>query len=162
MAAAPLEVTTKGISEFRKELKALGKEWPRQVGMVNRVVAKKASEKARYRAASGRPIQRRAAGAIKGTGTVAGAAVAVKPGAATAMANVAFWGVKRRVGWYAQDRYAGSSPQRHPAWIGSSWQVGVAGQGPYAINDAIAEYGDELLADWRDGMTELTARAFPD
>lgn len=153
--------TSAELRQFAKDLKAIGPEWPRMLSKVHRTIAKKATEKASARASSMGGIQAKASGALKGSGTQQAATIKVDANGSTRFANVAFWGAKKRTGWYAHINSPNGRPQ-HPKWVGSSWEPGVAGQGPYAINDAIAEYGEELLDDWRKGLTELTAKAFPD
>lgn len=153
--------TAKELRQFAKDLKAIGPEWPRMLSKVHRTIAKKATEKAVGQARGMGGIQARAAGALKGSGTQQAATIKVDAKGSTRFANVAFWGAKRRTGWYAGIN-SPNGRRQHPTWVGASWEPGVAGQGPYAINDAIAAYGDELLQDWRDGLDELTKKAFPD
>lgn len=163
MAASPAAIQVQGLSEFRKELKALGKEWPKQLTKVHKEVAKLATDAARSAAAGGTRQQRAAATGLRARATVAGATVGVNAGARTPFANVAFWGMKGRSGWYANEAHKGTpgKPQG-PPWIGNTWQVGVAGQGPYAINAAIAKVAPQLLEELGKGVDELTRRAFPD
>lgn len=110
----------------------------------------------------------------------------------TPTANAAFWGAKpgKRSGWnrvsylrrkakthvatrtnapgrrgaYAvrTRRHLGGKPQFH-AWVGNSWRAGTHGEGPVAINEAIADmkphiiewYGDAVKAAVGDGVFEI-------
>lgn len=158
MAASSITVT--GLKEFRAALKAIGPEWPKQLTKANKTIANEVAAMARGAASGGAPIQARAAGAIKGRGTQTSASVAVSGGKGLPMANVAFWGVKRRLGWFARQRYAGQS-QHMPKWVGNSWEVGGPG-GPYAINPTIAANLPHILDTYQDALMELAARAFTD
>lgn len=144
---------------FRADLKALGPEWPKMLVKVNKSVAEIAATAARTKAAAGTPMQRRSARAIQARGTRTLASVSIKTARAP-MANVAFWGEKRRTGWYAHLNSPDGRPQG-PAWVGSSWAAGVAGEGPYAINDAVAEVVPRVVEEWGKGIDELARRAFP-
>ena len=46
-------------------------------------------------------------------------------------------------------------------WVGSSWAVGKRGEGPYAINEAVADKEDEIVEAIADGMDRLARRAYP-
>lgn len=159
-AAPQLGADAPELKAWRAELKALDAAWPKELAKANRQVAQKGAQMARNRAAAMGGVQTKAAGAIKGLGTQVNARIAVNPSQAP-MANVAFWGAKRHTGWYAAARYDESRAQ-HPQWIGTSWDVAVDGEGPYAINAALAEGQEELAGFYGDAMDELTARAFPD
>ena len=62
-----------------------------------------------------------------------------------ARANPAFWGRNSQGNW-----------------IGTSWDVGVSGEGPYAINETIARRYVEIEARMRRLIDDLAGRAFPD
>ena len=138
------QLTQRALADFRRDLRGIGPAWPKEVQKVNRKVAETGSALARARAS--------------GLGGVwARHAAAIKP-----RATATFGGSNQRSGWYANTAHAGSSGARqHPPWVGNTWQPGVAGQGPYAINDALAAYGPQLLEEWAHGIDEVTARAFP-
>lgn len=82
--------------------------------------------------------QRHFASAIKGRGTVTGARIQID---GLAGSDGAFWGAKQ---------YRQFNP-----WVGNSWSAGVAGQGPYAINDTIAEMQDEIQQMYLDGVQRV-------
>lgn len=164
LEASPL--TRANLTAFRKDLKALGPAWPKEVTKVNKVISTKGADKARARAVSLGAVWRRNADAIKPRATAAFGAIRIAPstarGSTTAGATAAFWGSDQRSGWNANAAHAiaGGKPQ-HPRWVGNTWEAGVKGQGPYAINDALVDYGPELLEDWGHGIDDLTRRAFP-
>ncbi len=166
MATEVSPLTSRSLATFRKELAGLGAEWPKQVKEVNKTIATKGARRAMGRALSMGGVWARNASAIKPRATARFGSVQVKPSRArssrTAGAKSAFWGSNKRTGWYAADRFASSTGRQHPPWVGNTWAAGVRGQGPYAINDALADYGPELLEDWGDAIEELTRRAFPD
>lgn len=152
-----------GLKEFRKALKAVGPEWPRELSKANREIAKIGERVSQNEARSMGGIQRRAANAIKGSANVREARIQVKPSAGkrnpTAMARVAFWGAKKRTGWYR------SKPQgkpQHPKWVGSKWEVADLNSGPYAINAALARHLDDIVAAHRAAIDRLAAAAFSD
>lgn len=166
MATELAPVTRKDLAAFRKDLAAVGPEWPKQVKAVNQVIATKGARRAMGRALSMGGVWARNASAIQPRATARAGSIRVKPSkgrnSRTAGAKVAFWGSKKRTGWYAEERFNEIKTVQHPPWVGNTWKAGVKGQGPYAINDALADYGPELLEDWGHAIDELTARAFPD
>lgn len=144
-----------GLSAFRKELRQLEdpKPWTRELGKVNREVAKQGAEWARAAASAMGGPQKHFAGAIRGYGSAASARIAIKDQDAYA----AFWGAKQRTGWNA-----GNQTPNQPEWVGNSWDAAVRGQGPYAINDALATRIRQLEALYINGINDITRRAFPD
>jgi len=132
------------------------------------IIAEHGAEVSRFTAHGLGGVQARAANAIVGQSSVTQARIAVSPSANTPMANVAFWGAIKRTGWYAQRKYSRvarflgkGGGQQHPKWIGNSWDVAVHGQGPYAINDALADYMPKLLDEYEDMIGRLAEPAFP-
>lgn len=156
-------VNIQGLREFRKALKAIGPEWPRELTRVNREVAKIAERVSQSEARRMGGVQAKAANAIKGSATARFSRIQIKPSsskrAGTAMANVAFWGAKRRTGWYATKK--AGKPQ-NPEWVGANWEVADLNSGPYAINAALARHMDDILAAHIAGLDRLAAAAFPD
>ena len=110
-------------------------------------------------------VQAKAAGAIRGSGNARNAKVGVKPSksarSGTAMANVAFWGAQKRTGWYAK-KNSPQGKQQHPDWVDSNWDPAVAGQGPYAINTALARHMDDIQDAYMAALDRLASAAFPD
>ena len=156
-----IEIT--GLREFRKALKAVGPEFPKQLTKANRDVAKIAERVSQSSARSMGGIQARAASAIKGSANARSARIQIKPSKGkrnpTAMANVAFWGAKKRTGWY---RTKPQGKPQHPEWVGSNWEVADLNSGPYAINAALARHLDDIVAAHRAALDRLAAKAFTD
>lgn len=170
-------IEVRGLKEFRKNLKAMGSELPKELRTINKHVADEARDMARAEANRMGSVFAKASGSIRSYATQNQASIGFNQGG---IANVAFWGTKRRSGWYNWRRYLSNSQEgvasregwvagshgikQHPPWIGSDWDVGVEGQGPYAINDAIArgrEYLDDIYLD-EIGTLAHTTGAFPD
>lgn len=156
-------VNVVGLREFRKALKAVGPEWPRELSRANRKVAKIGERVSQNEARSMGGIQRRAANAIKGSASARESRIQIKPSSGkrnpTAMANVAFWGAKKRTGWY---RTKPQGKPQHPEWVGSNWEVADLNSGPYAINAALARHLDDIVAAHRAALDRLAAKAFTD
>ncbi len=161
MAETSSSVRVVGLDEFRRELRGLGPEWPKALRAAHKEIADRGAGYSRGVATSMGGVQARAAGAIKGYATDKAAKIGIRAGARTKMAFVAFWGADQHTGWYANRRYAGSARQ-HPAWVGNSWDAAVAGQGPYAINEALARHLSSLLDEYFEAITKLARQAFPD
>lgn len=156
MAGPTVEV--EGLRDLRRELRRLGPEWPKAMRKGFKAISDEVATRARPRASAMGGVQAKAAGKIRGYAGAAEASVGAPSGG---IAAVAFFGAKKHTGWYANPRYAGSPPQ-HPKWVGNSWEAGVAGQGPYAINDAVAAEVPWILAQFETVIDEVTAKAFPD
>lgn len=151
-------IEVKGLREFRRELKAASADLPKEMRKAQKGIADEVADRAQGVAGGMGGIQAKAAGSIRGYATQTQASVGFPSGG---IAGAAFWGTLRHTGWYAAARYAGGPPN-NPRWVGNSWEPGVAGQGPYAINDALADFLPELDERYLDMIDDLTARAFPD
>lgn len=151
MASRDSAVQVQGLAELRKELKLLnaGKTWTKELSKLSRKVSRSVVMWSRGEATG---MQAHFARNIRGAGGAAGARITIDR-----VANAAFWGAKQRTGWNA-----GNGTANQPDWVGASWQVGVAGQGPYAINQAIADHMDEIIEMYGEGIDDITSRAFPD
>lgn len=156
-----IEIT--GLREFRKALKAVGPEFPKELTRANRDVAKIAERVSQSQARSMGGIQARAASAIKGSANARSARIQIKPSKGkrnpTAMANVAFWGAEKRTGWY---RTKPEGKPQHPEWVGSAWEVADMNSGPYAINAALARHLDDIVAAHSAALNRLAEAAFSD
>ncbi len=151
-----------GLADFRRDLKAVGDAWPRELRGINKAVADRARDWARGEATALGGVHAKSAGGIKSYATATQAKVGVTVGDRRyPAAAVAAWGAKRRTGWYAARRYHSSHAAQHPPWVGNTWDVGVAGQGPYGINSAIAHHERALAEMYLDGLEQLAQRAFP-
>lgn len=156
MAGPVVEI--KGLKEFRRDLKAAGAEWPRVMQRAYKAISTREAHVAQGISSGLGGVHAKAAGNIKGYATQTQASVGVTSG----IGRAAEWGMKRHSGWYAAARYRGSSGRQHPIWVGSSWEPGVAGQGPHAINAAIAADDQVILEDFKAVIDDLTKQAFPD
>lgn len=156
MAQPAVEI--RGLKDFRRDLKAVGTEFPKALRVAHKKIADDVAEAARGKAAAMGGVRAKAASKIKGYATPVQASVGFPAGG---IAGAAFWGTKRHTGWYAARRYAGSPPQ-HPPWVGNSWEPGVAGQGPYAINAAIADSLEKITGAFGEAITDISKQAFPD
>lgn len=159
-------ITVEGLREFRRRLREVGPEFPKALALAHRDIAGIAARVSQAEARKMGGVQRKAASAIRGRGSQAKASLTIRPSKsarnANAMANVAFWGAKKRTGWYAAGKFAGKGKTQHPEWIGNTWDVMDPTQGPYAINSALARYeGDLMEALWA-AFERITSQAFPE
>lgn len=144
---------------FQAKMARLAKDvYGEDIASINQVIADLLAEKSRRQATSMGGVYAKGAPAIVGAANVKAARIRVKATKQYRFAPAAFWGTKRRTGWYAARRFEGNSAQQHPPWVGASWDVGVKGQGPYAINDAIAENIEEMLDLWSERLQQLINR----
>lgn len=150
-----------GLKELGSDLRELGGEWARALRSIHKVVADEGANQAQRDARGMGGVQAHYAKAIKAYASERDARVGIRTSGDNAGASVAFWGAEKRTGWYAKGRYADSPTPQHPAWVGNSWDVAVAGEGPYAINSALARYLPYLLEDYERMIDELTKKAFP-
>lgn len=159
-------VNVVGLREFRKALKGVGPQWPKELTRANRDVAKIGERVSQAEARRMGGVQARAANAIKGSANARFARIQIKPSSGkrnpTAMANVAYWGAKARSGWYKRGKYADSKGVQHPEWVGANWDVAEINEGPYAINAALARHLDDIVAAHRAAIDRIAAAAFPD
>lgn len=122
---------------------------------IHKEVAKEAAGYAQAEALSMGGLQAKAASRIKGRGTTTAARIAISKTKTTQFANTAFWGQKKRSGWYAWGRFSDSPAPQHAPWVGNNWDVAVKGQGPYAINDALAENIEAILDVYREKLQQV-------
>jgi hypothetical protein len=120
------------LKALRKSLKGLEneREWAKALSGMNRDLARDLAGWSNSAASSVSAQAGHFAGAFKGLATATAGRVVVG-GARTPKgkyrAAPAFWGTK------AQGN-----------WIGTGWEVGVPGQGPYALNETIARRSVEI------------------
>lgn len=156
MASGQIEI--RGLADFRRALKAMDPDWPKALTKVHRAVATEAAGIARGIATGMGGVRAKAAGTIKGSGNQRSARIG--PSGGGGIGNVAFWGAKKHTGWYGHSSYNDSQSAQHPPWVGSSWEVGNAGEGPYAINPAVATYEPRMEQRYFDMVLELAHDAF--
>jgi hypothetical protein len=143
---------------LRRAFRAVDSEATKELKAAYREVAGFLARAAQVRARTGTPLQRKMVKAIKPGATVSrGPTVKVSAAKTTPAAFPAFWGIERRLGWFAKDKYAAytSQDQKLPKWVGNTWDTAVKGQGPYRINDAFADEVDRAL----DVMARAIAKA---
>lgn len=159
MGKAGLEVT--GAKEFRRDLKAADKAWPKELAKLHREIAVKVTATARGNVA-GLPSkqQRAAAGNVRARGSAAAARIAVVPTASVPWAKAAIWGAEGRSGWFADPKFTGSGGAQFPSWVGSSWEAGGPG-GPYGVNAAIRTDAPWVERKFLSGVDDVYHRAFP-
>ena len=156
------DVQVVGLREFLSMLRKMDGNWDAALSLAHQKIASKGAAFSRSAARGKGGVQAKAASAIGEKHTPARASVAVLPSRyLDPMANVAFWGAKQHSGWYRKPRYANSTRQ-HPVWIGNNWEVAVHGQGPYAINDALATNREELLDQYLIEIERIAREAFPE
>jgi hypothetical protein len=142
-------VEIRGLKEFRAELKAVEAQWPKELRKANKTAAEVAAARARQNVSGLRPVQRKVAGSIRAAATQQQAKIRVGGSGFPAL--------------LAMGALLGSLRYRQfPGWVGNDWDVGVAGTGPYGVNDAIAESLPEFIETYDRMLVDLTARAFPD
>lgn len=161
-AASGAAIRVRGLRELGSELRSADKAWPKELRAAHKRIADRAAQWAQAKAQALGGIHAKAAGAIKGYATQANARVGVNAGRSYPFANAAFWGMKAPSGWYAKPQYWGSGTPQHPPWVGNTWDVAVHGQGPYAINAALADHLDDIEDAYLDAVDAVTRRAFPD
>jgi hypothetical protein len=158
-AVTEAAIKVEDIRGFQRELKALGSKWPRELTRVHQQIGRRGAALSRAAAGGMGGVQAKAASTIKGRGTQKEARVSVS--GMRGLGNVAFWGAKKHTGWYAAGQYGNSATPQHPRWVGNSWDVAVPGEGPYAINPALALYLPELLDQYMKMIDDLARKAFP-
>ena len=144
-----------GINELRRELKATGGQWPKELAKTHRVLAREVTGEAQKFARGYGGVTGHFAGKITGSGSPNHAAIGVRsPGAA------GIWGTKAHTGWFRRPQFDNSPKGNQPQWVGSSWSAGGDG-GPYGINDAIRHDMPKIVDRYGELIDALTERAFP-
>jgi hypothetical protein len=152
-----MEIDASEVKKLRKELKRLRPdepEWEKRFGQINKRAGDIVVEDARRRAAGMGAQRAKAARAIKSSTAKTGIRVRIAGGAGVPFALGAFWGAKKRTGWYARARYRRSTGRQFDRWVGNTWEVGGPG-GPYALNPAIRAQLPKVLDTWGDEVVAL-------
>lgn len=150
-------VDIKELREFRRSLKdrADAKAWVRTLASASKRGGQIIVNEARSNASGMGGQQAAAAGAIKASASAEGISIRVGRTARAPFGLAAFWGAERQTGWYGQGRYFNSMGVQFKPWVGASWDVGQAGEGPYAVNAAIASKIDEVMDGWSDDVIQI-------
>jgi len=136
-----------GLRDFQRELRALDKKLGTELRQGLKRAAEVGAEGARARAGSGNRMQAAAAASIKAQAEQRAAKVSFGS-AALPYAVGAFMGA---LAW----------PQFEP-WVGNTWAVGQPGEGPYLVNQGLADRMDAMLDEVGKEIDRLASRAFPD
>lgn len=155
MAKAAVEIP--GLKDWVRELRAIDDKLPKAVRAAGKGIAAEVAKAAQSKASAMGGIWAKAAGDIRPYATQTSTSVGFPSGG---IAGAAFWGTLKRTGWFAAGKYR-SYPAQNPKWVGNSWEPGVAGQGPYAINDALAQELPRILDLYGNAVEEATGQAFP-
>lgn len=144
--AGPVEV--RGLKELRKGLREASdpKVWGRELRLANKQAAGRVADWSTQTARGMGGQQAHFADALRGMATQAKSRVEVAgkmTPAGKARANPAFWGRK------SQDN-----------WIGTGWDVGQVGEGPYAINETIARRMVQIEQIYGAVVDRVTREAF--
>ena len=140
-----LIVKSPDVDSLAKALKAAGPAWEKDLVTAHREVGKVAASAARSRARGGTRAQARAARGIQVSPGRRGVSIVPKSTRANPFTTATFMGAKKRTGWFANAKYERSAKRQFPAWVGSNWQAGVRGQGPYVMNDAVADAKPQIV-----------------
>lgn len=137
-----------GLAEFQRDLRLVDKRWGTELRLGLKEAAEIGASHARSKAQSMSPLLRKAADAIRATSEQRASKLAFTSNAKRLrFATGAFLGAK-------------AYPQFQP-WVGSSWEVGRRGSGPYAINDAVADKENEIVDAVADSFDRIARKAFP-
>jgi hypothetical protein len=166
MARQGTAIHVEGLDEFLRGLRIVDPSSGKEMRKAHRKISNHTQAAARRNAsAAAGPFGARFADArtaIKAYASEKEAAIGVSRSGRVPHAEATFWGAKGRSGWYGRAKYAASTGQQHPEWVGENWDAGVPGQGPYVLNYTVAEEMDRNLETYGEAMDDLFARAFPD
>ena len=151
-------VEVQGLTQFRHDLRVLSGDAPKAMRKAHGRIASYVQGKARSNASAAGGVYAKARTQIRGNSSADSAEIGVST---SGLGPVAFWGAKKRTGWYKAARYEESTRQ-HPEWVGNNWDVGDRLQGPYVINYTIHEELDEIVDRFGAEMDELFSQAFND
>lgn len=138
-----------GLREFQRELRNVDRTLGRDLRAALKRAAEIAAADARSRA--------RSAGGVLGKAEVV---ASIKAQAEQRAAKIS-WGAAAAPMAAGAIMGAVQYAQFEP-WVGAAWTPGVAGEGPRAINDAIASTRPRIEEAILDELDRLASRAFPD
>ena len=160
---ALVSLYVQGFEELFAGMKKATQSLSRETRKANLVVSKQDVEWAQQKARSGSRLEQRAAVGIGPSATNATARIRMIPaqnGTDAALAAPAFWGMKKRVGWFANKKYEAYGSQM-PTWVGNGWTAGRPGQGPYVIRDVLVDRIDDIEAMYATAYEAALKGAFP-
>lgn len=171
MADPLLAVEATGLDELIAGLRSAQRDLGREQRRSNKDVAARAQQWAQEAARGGTRQQQAMAGAIQARATQTVARLAISQAAKWGAANPAFWGSLRKFGWYGGWYRGERNPRRAagfadgrphaPTWVGNTWLAGRKGEGPHAINDALADHVDDIGDLYLDAHMRALKAAFP-
>lgn len=153
------QIRVEGAAALSRALREFPSVSRRELRRSNLEVSRRAREWGRGAAARGTRLEAKMAGGIGAGATQKQAYLSVRNTARAPGATVAFWGAKKRTGWYAAERYADSAARQHPRWVGANWTAAKRGQGPYVINDMLADRLVHLQRIYWDGQVRAVQQA---
>jgi hypothetical protein len=148
-------VHVEGLDKFLRELRKIDREYGKRMKLVHERVSKLVTGRAKAAAPP------RAQRGMSHNATQKAAFVRTTPGRRGDALGVV-WGMRRRSGWFAKERYSGSTGRQFKPWVGNQWDPGEQGGKPYFIGDAINESIDEVLDVYEEEIDKLVAEAFPE
>lgn len=174
MAEPLVSLHIQGFQELFAGIRKATQDLSKETRQANLAVSKQVVEWAQSAARQGTRLEQRAAVGIGPSATNRTARIRMIPaqnGTDAALAAPAFWGMKKRVGWFGgwsngkKDaamlrRFAGL-PTQMPPWVGNSWIAGRPGEGPYVINEVLGERIAEIEAMYADAYEKALQGAFP-
>lgn len=174
-------------AQFAKALQMLSTDehWRGELRKAYRPISNTAAALSREEMRKGGSRQlARAARGVRGNASASAARVRVGgmvPTSTTPMPAFApVYGTKGPTGWLAghytppgHGKTPGRSPivparreafarfRNNPPWVGNNWPVGVRGQGPRGVNDALADGQERFLGEIEAAAMATLKRAFP-
>ena len=145
------------------QLLATNKEWRKELRKAYRSVSKIGASygRASMRSSGSRQLARAARGVKAGSNASQGYVRTygwVKTSTTPLKALAPTWGTKGPTGWLA--KIEGTTSRNNPPWVTKRWEAAVAGQGPYGLNDGLAEGKDKIVGEFERVADELITRAF--
>lgn len=142
-------IRIEGLDDFRKELKAIDKALPKEMGRINKKFSEVIASQAQAKAAAMGGVAAHVAAGIKASGRAGGVYVGLSSSAAPAIFGAEFGGGK----------YGAGNPT--PAG-GHTTQFGPhRGRDGGALYETIRAQGVHFREDYEKALDELTRRAFP-
>lgn len=143
-------IRIEGLNEFRRELKNIDSDLPKELRRGHKKVGDFAADRVRPFAPG------RTKAAIKGRGTQREATLKVGHNPPYSVAKMV--GANRRFGWYGKARYRSSAGRQFQPHLGASWTPGQL----YYIGPPLMASLDDIVEIWGEMLDDLTKKAYPD
>ena len=148
MADPFLSLTVDGLDDMVRGINDAQRALSREQAKQNQKIAGPIAAAARAKAAGGTPQQRHFAIVIRAKSTARQVRIAISQARGTQAGGWGtFFGAKK---W-----------KQFPTWVGNSWDAGKRGEGPYVINDTIADHLDEIEDKTAKAFETALFKAFP-